>query len=65
MVHDLNIKLIKSKAKQHISIKDENAFDTWFDNEGVYDFMENPDDYIAEGLVNQYILSNIKDSDED
>jgi hypothetical protein len=54
MTIEIDIKEVKLKAKTLVDIGDEERFDKFFDGGQYLDVIENPEDYIAEGLVNQF-----------
>jgi hypothetical protein len=51
---EIDIKEVKLRAKMLVDIEDEERFDKFFDGEQYLDVIANPEDYIAEGLVNQF-----------
>jgi len=52
---ELNISVIRDKAILLIPEKLEQKFKNEFDSEGYLDLIENPEDYMAEGLASTFL----------
>ncbi len=58
--------LAKAKEKAKLMLEDElgKQFDEWFDTNGYLDVIENPDDYLAEALVQQFYMEVLNKDNE-
>lgn len=51
----MEINLAKTREKASLMADDSEKFEKWFD-ENYYDIIENADDYMAQGVHEQYLL---------
>jgi len=61
---EFNLAKAKEKAQLMLENEYQTQFNEWFDTNGYLDVIENPDDYLAEALVQQFYMEVLNKDNE-
>lgn len=61
---EFNLAKAKEKAQLMLENEYQEQFNEWFDTDGYPDVIENPDDYLAEALVQQFYMEVLNKDNE-
>ena len=61
---EFNLAKAKEKAQLMLENEYQEQFNEWFDTNGYVDVIENPDDYLAEALVQQFYMEVLNKDNE-